>query len=315
MFRLFVLLLLTLSTLSACKMQWKYGESSSGCIVVDGKKREFRYFIPNHAKGVVLPLIVGLHGGGGNSKRFEKYSRFSELSKKSASFIVVYPQGYDKHWNDGRDSLDDGIDDVEFISRLIDIMPHVEKEEVYVAGMSNGGLMTQRLACEIPEKLNGVAIVGATMSQLLSQECKIQTPLKTVLFFGDKDTAFLDNGNLVSPLNQSKVRAKHIGIKNTLKYWSGRNGCETHHVEKELNNYNKKWGKHKDDGTVVFVNEYDGCKSKLRFYDIKGGGHRWPDSEASNGFILRKTFNVGNASHEIDAADEIVNFFGLIKVN
>ena len=296
-----------------CKMNWVFGESSKGCVMVDGKKREFRYFMPSHAKGVVLPLVIGLHGGGGKPKQFESYSRFSELSEKSASYIAVYPKGIDKHWNDGRSNLNEKVDDVAFISKLIDILPHIDKSEVYATGMSNGALMTQRLACEISSKLNGIAVVGASMSNELVQNCVDNKAMDALFVFGTKDTAFLDNGTIVSPLSPNEVRGHHISIDKTLQYWKERNACKSVSLKKELNLYTKQWGKLKDDGTKVFINEYKGCRKRLMYYKVEGGGHRWPDSEASNGFIIRKAMKVGNASHEINSAEEIINFFRLIK--
>jgi len=311
MLRVFIVLSLLFIGVQACKMNWVYGQSSDACIMIDGKKREFRYFIPSHAKGVNLPLLIALHGGGGNPKRFEAYSRFSELSMKGASYIVVYPKGVDKHWNDGRSNVNSTVDDVKFISRLIEILPHVLKEEVYVTGMSNGGLMTQRLACDTSLNINGIAVVGATMSLDLHKSCENRNPMQALFIFGTEDNVFLDNGKLVNPIKPSNVRGYHIGIDKTLAYWKRRNLCKSSSARKELNEYTKKWGKFKDDETKVHVIEYKGCNKKLKYYKVEGGGHRWPDKKASNGFIIKKL--VGKASLEMSSADEIIEFFGLIK--
>jgi len=311
MLRYIMVFFVLVSMSYGCKMQWVYGKSASGCLVVEGKKREFSYFMPEHARGVVLPLVIGLHGGGGNAKRFEKYTGFSTLAKKSASFIMVYPKGIKKHWNDGRSSVNSDVDDVEFISKLIEIVPRVDKTEVYAVGMSNGGLMAQKLACEIAPKLKGLAVVSATMSNVLIQDCKDNIPLEAVFIFGTKDNAFLDNGDLVNPVNPLEVRGHHIGIDKTLLYWEERNKCESLVVKEKRDKYNKKWGKFKNDGTMVFVNDYQKCSKRLRYYKVVGGGHRWPDKDASNGFIIKKF--VGIASLEITSAEEIINFFRLIK--
>lgn len=315
MIKLIMSFLILTSLSYGCQTQWKYGKSANGCMLVDGQKREFRYFIPTHAKGVILPLIVGLHGGGGNPKRFEKYTKFSELAEKSASFIMVYPKGIDKHWNDGRKKLNAKVDDVKFISSLINIVPRVDKEEVYVTGMSNGGLMAQRLACEIPSKLKGIAVIAATMSQNIAAICQDKEPLNALFIFGDKDSSFIKNGTIVSPLNQHKIRGRHIGINATIAFWKKRNACGDVKIGKKINNFMTNFGKYKDDGTEVYVHNYKACKKKLRFYDVKGGGHRWPDPSANNSFMIKKAMNVGWASHEISSAHEIVWFFGLIKVH
>lgn len=179
--------------------------------------------------------------------------------------------------------------------------------------MSNGGSMSQKLTCEIPEKLKGIAIVSATMTKSLYQSCKTKHPLDVMIMFGDKETVFLDNGNLVSPINQKHVRTQHIGITNTLSYWQTRNHCNKPLVTGVLNKFNNKWGRYKDDGTTVVISDYQNCNKRVRFYDIKGGGHRWPDEKASNGFMIRKVLNIGNASHEISVAEEVIDFFHLIR--
>ena len=118
---------------------------------------------------------------------------------------------------------------------------------------------------------------------------------------------------MVSPLNEDKVRGRHIGIKNTMVYWKKRNECKKVDISQKIDNYNASFGKFKDDGTKLYIHYYDGCKKRLRYYELRGGGHRWPDKTASNGFIIKKGMNIGYASHEISAADEIVDFFHLIK--
>jgi polyhydroxybutyrate depolymerase len=181
--------------------------------------------------------------------------------------------------------------------------------------MSNCGLMTQRLACEIPDKIQGIAVVGATMRRNLVPLCENKKPLKALFIFGSKDTAFIKNGNIVSPLNQDKIRGKHIGIEQTLSYWKKRNSCGKVIIGKKIDKYMTNFGKYKDDGTQVYINDFSSCEQKLRFYDVHGGGHRWPNPKANNGFVVKKAMNVGWASHEIDTANEIVWYFGLIKVH
>jgi polyhydroxybutyrate depolymerase len=307
---LLIFLLITITTYSyGCKIIWQYNKSSTACVQFKGEIRHFRYFIPNHAKGVILPLVIALHGGGGNPKRFEHYSHFSQLAQQSASFIMLYPQANNNYWQIHANQNNDRL----FISHLITLLPHIDPNEIYLTGMSNGGLMIQTLACQIAQKIKGIAIVAATMSESLLIQCPQNTPLNTLIIFGDQDTAFLNNGLVVNPLNTNKIRMTHIGINNTLNYWRIRNQCQGEKTTTTLNQYHKRRGKFKDDHTTVIIHNYTQCQQKLRFYDIKGGGHRWPDTRASNHFMLKKTLNLGYASHEINAVAEIINFFQLIK--
>ena len=103
-----------------------------GSIIVDGIKRTYHIYIPStyDAKKPV-PLLIVLHGGGGNGKNMEEKTTlrgFDKLAEKEG-FIVVYPDAVRGHWNDGRNdpysySAQHNIDDVGFISTLIN---HLEK--------------------------------------------------------------------------------------------------------------------------------------------------------------------------------------------
>jgi len=126
-----------------------------------------------------LPLVIVLHGGGGTGEDQVKLTEggLNTLADKEG-FIVVYPDGFDKHWNDGRSGEETGyrtqeenIDDVGFISSLISYFIkelNIDPKRVYVTGMSNGAMMSYRLACELTEKIAAVAPVAGNMPQNLS---------------------------------------------------------------------------------------------------------------------------------------------------
>jgi polyhydroxybutyrate depolymerase len=72
------------------------------------------------------PLLFVLHGGGGTNRGMIRLtnSRFNQLADRDG-FFVVYPQGIDKSWNEGRpDKISGahrkGIDDVGFFRALIE---------------------------------------------------------------------------------------------------------------------------------------------------------------------------------------------------
>ena len=60
----------------------------------------------------------------------------------------------------------DNIDDVGFISALIDLMIkdyNMDPNRVYMTGISNGAIMSYRLACEIPHKIAAIAPVDGNI--------------------------------------------------------------------------------------------------------------------------------------------------------
>ncbi|UCE26200.1 MAG: phospholipase, partial [Candidatus Coatesbacteria bacterium] len=82
---------------------------SAGCadekktITVDGVEREYYVHVPEGYDGPEpVPLVLALHGGGGKAEKMDKLTGFNDVADREG-FIVVYPQGEDKHWNDGRE--------------------------------------------------------------------------------------------------------------------------------------------------------------------------------------------------------------------
>jgi polyhydroxybutyrate depolymerase len=150
-------------------------------IIFAGLKRTYRIHIPtSYDKANPIPLLIVLHGGGGIGEGMVKLTQggFNKLSDKEG-FIVVYPDGIEKHWNDGRENVKyrahrEKIDDIGFISALIE---HFEKQynidikRVYATGISNGAMMSFRLGCELSEKMAAIAPVAGSMPENLPTRC------------------------------------------------------------------------------------------------------------------------------------------------
>lgn len=141
----------------------------------DGDARSYVVRVPPRlpeSKGK-LPLVLILHGGGGNAEITERMTGFTAKAAKEG-FIVAYPEGSSRFkdklltWNAGHCcgyALNNKIDDVGFISALIDRLIRdypVDQKRVYATGISNGGMMSHRLGIEIPQKIAAIApVVGA----------------------------------------------------------------------------------------------------------------------------------------------------------
>ena len=141
-------------------------------IDVDGVERSYYLHLPPAYKSSLkLPLVLVLHGGGkGDGLTPAKHLGFTSLAD-SNNFIVVYPNGIDGYWRDGRGythrgKRDTSVDDVGFISKLIDHLVRENKTDpkrVYVTGISNGGMMTLRPGCELSSKLAAIAPIAASI--------------------------------------------------------------------------------------------------------------------------------------------------------
>jgi polyhydroxybutyrate depolymerase len=142
----------------------KKDNNFTASIMHNGLKRSYLIHLPPDDKSRPMSLVIALHGGGGTGSRMEKLTQggFNALSDREG-FIVVYPDGLEKHWNDGRSVKEAGwrahkenVDDVGFISALIEHLvkeQNVDPKRVYITGVSNGALMASKLACEKTEKI------------------------------------------------------------------------------------------------------------------------------------------------------------------
>ncbi len=114
--------------------------------------RWYRIELPANPDGA--PLILALHGGGGDPDQFASASGLARLATR-AGFAVAFPAGSGRRgdrlltWNGGyccgaaarRD-----IDDLGFLKRVISDAADrfgVDGSGVYLTGMSNGAIMSE----------------------------------------------------------------------------------------------------------------------------------------------------------------------------
>jgi len=149
-------------------------------------------------------LLLVFHGGGATGKGMPILTNFDEVADRER-FVVVYPDGYRRHWVDSRGTTApeiEGVDDVVFVSSLIRKMIinyKIDEKRVYAAGISNGGFFSQRLAVEIPEQIRGIATVAATMPLPLSETQFLKKPISVMLIHGTDDP--------LVPFGDGRVRA------------------------------------------------------------------------------------------------------------
>ena len=152
------------------------GDVQATCFAMEhaARQRTTRIY-PAYRRTVAAPLIFVLHGGGGSASSMELLTRgaFNRIADREGA-IVVYPEGVDRHWNDGRDlpetAARENIDDVGFILALIEEVARqysLDRGRIFSTGISNGGFMSMRLACDAAETFAAVAPVTAVLSEKL----------------------------------------------------------------------------------------------------------------------------------------------------
>jgi polyhydroxybutyrate depolymerase len=243
-----------------------------------------------------MPLVLLLHGAGGNADDMERLTGFIDIAERE-KFILVYPEGINNQWNDGR-GRNELVNDVGFISKLVDFMANefsIDKNKVYVGGMSNGGFMTMRLACELADKITAVAAVAATVDSAVDANCQTAKPVPVMLIIGNKDKLVPLNGGIVPRLPKS-VLLSHRAL--TAK-WARRDGCNMQPNISDLPELNH-------DGTTVTKTVYSGGKNNTEVisYLVGNGGHTWPGGSQYLPAML-----IGKTTHELIASEVIWEFF------
>lgn len=271
---------------------------------------ERNYFVHLPLEGKMrnpLPILFMLHGGGGTAKGTVKsiYGRFNTLANQHG-FIVVYPNAVKKNWNDGRKSdLKPGqekIDDVGFIVEILKSLTekyNIDQSRIFSTGMSNGGLMTSRLLCDRADLFRGGAILTATLSSHYLSKCDPERPVSVLIMNGTLDPVVpYDGGNI------KRSTTEVVSTDDYVEFWKQINGC----VEQQptINFPDLK----RFDGTTVSVDTYTNCEGDgaLVLYKIRGGGHTWPGGKQ---YLPKKM--IGNVSRDINACDEIWEFFSSIR--
>jgi polyhydroxybutyrate depolymerase len=252
------------------------------------------------------PLLLVLHGGGGTNRGMLRLTnrRFNELADRDG-FFVVYPQGIDNSWNDGRpDKISGahrkGIDDVGFLRALIeDLIARypIDAKRIYVTGISNGGLMSFRLGCSLPDTIRAIAPVTAQIPAAIVPDCRSESAVSLAVFNGTEDPLVPYKGGQITVLGRQ--RGAVLSTDETIRIWRCKNRCNPEAVISELSDV-------ADDGTRVTEIEYSQCKneSKVVLYRIKGGGHTWPD-----GRQYLPVRRIGRTTRDINGCDEIWQFF------
>jgi polyhydroxybutyrate depolymerase len=279
--------IILLSTLLAFLFNNSLDAQVTGSFMHDGVLREYRLFLPsNYQNYESLPLVFNLHGFGSNALEQEIYTSMNQVAD-TAKFFVCTPQGYQDSWNVGW-AIGSQKDDVGFISALIDTISsnyNVNLEAVFSTGMSNGGFMSYKLACDLNDRIRAIASVAGGMEESESQNCAPPASIPIMQIHGTADDVVLYNGTAFV----------NIPIEDMVSQWVDFNECALQPDTLVVPDIDP------NDGTTSERIEYNDCDgdSRVVFYKITDGGHTWPGA-----FI-----NIGVTSKDFYASLEIWRFF------
>ena len=280
-------------------------------IIVNGLQRTYLIHTPVSDFNHPMPIVFVLHGGGGTGAKMIKltYGGFNKLADNKG-FIVVYPDGFEKNWNDGRsmaeanyETFKNNTDDAGFISALIDDLIkkyNADAKRVFVTGISNGAMMSYRLGCELSGKIAAIAPVAGNIPENFIKQCKPSNSVSVLAINGDSDPLVpFNGGDVTGPFGKRKL-GKVLSAHESVMFWVKNNECSPDPIITDVPDKNP------DDGTRVqkqqFINGRD--NSEVILYSIKNGGHTWP-----GGYQYLGEWIVGRTCRDMNAAEVIWEFF------
>jgi polyhydroxybutyrate depolymerase len=245
------------------------------------------------------PLLIELHGRGIDAGRFDRMTGFKSLADEKG-FVLAMPSGVDGIWNSRPLPTDvDRPDDVAYLLALIDDVcdrVSIDRQRIYVVGMSNGAGMAGRLACLHPERLTAFAQVAGTGPDDLATRARPTTPVPILQIHGTADRIVpYRGGSRRRPLMRllgHRALGASVGIDDWARFWT-----EANHTgdEPEVSRL--------PPDTTIRVWRGPSGRADVVFYRINGGGHTWPSSRVRLPRVM-----LGRTSETFDATRIIWDF-------
>ena len=248
--------------------------------------------------GDPVGLVLNLHGGGGTGNGQRGLTDFDAVAD-AHNLLVVYPDGYDKSWADGRGASPADrhhVDDVGFLAALAAKLQNdynIAPGHVFATGMSNGGFMSNRLGCDRADVFAAIAPVAGTLG--VGVACHPSRPVSVWEAHGTADPLVPYKGGAV----HGRGGLSHsISATAMVNIWRSADGCQGDPTSQVLSNVG--------DGTVVHRVDYTGCaaSTEVVFYQVDNGGHTWPGGKQ----YLPKAI-IGPTTRALDGSEAIAEFF------
>jgi polyhydroxybutyrate depolymerase len=231
----------------------------------DGLDRSFRVTAPVAPGETPLPVLVALHGAGGSAVTLSYLTGFDRAAAGGA-FVLVEPNGTgpdagSRTWNAGSccGTSAGTVDDIGFLGAMLDRVAGdlpIDPKRVYVAGFSNGGMLAYRAACELGERIAGIAVVAGTMNV---DDCPAPAPVPVLAIHGADNTVVPLAGGATTYDDPRVEPWYNVPVEEAVRFWAQRDGCVASPAERTEG--------------VARVLRWAGCAVEL--WIIDGGRHTW----------------------------------------
>lgn len=255
-------------------------------VVFEGRSRDVIVYRPAGTTPVHgFPLVMMLHGGLGSASQAESSYGWDAMAD-NAGFVVAYPDGVDRTWNAGSccgQAQRADIDDVGFLTEVVSqvstLVP-IDESRRYLTGMSNGAMMTYRMACQ-SSLFAAIAPVSGT--QLV--DCETAKPTSVLHIHGADDSSVrLDGAQGGGP-----GRVSGPPLAQVIEGWRSRDDCAAPRAVVA--------------GEVTTTTAQCPAGRTVTWIVVAGAGHQWPGSKKS-------TYPGADApSQALDATAVIWEFF------
>ncbi len=240
------------------------GSTTDTAITSNGLQRTYRLHVPTgYSSDQMIPLVFDIHGHEGTALQIERYTQYSVLADQQ-HFLVVYPQGL--VGPDGKTGWAaygqnaSTANDVLYFSDLLTALQQqlcIDPHRIYATGISNGGGMTNLLACQMAGRIAAFAPIASAVYPIPGG-CHPSRPVPYLEFHGTSDPLVEYNGN---------ATVHFLPVMQMMQDWASRDGCTS--------------------GPTTFFQQdevtglqWTNCQGGVvvQHYRIDGGGHTWPDA-------------------------------------
>lgn len=263
--------------------------------------RQRSYLLHDFSGGKRAPLVLVLHGGGGNAENAAQMTGFDRVGARER-LLVVYPNGTSAReavrmftWNAGHccgAAMRSNVDDVGFLTAIVDGLVgsgRADPARVFVTGMSNGGMMAHRLARERPDRIAALApVVGA----VFGDEPLAAGPVAAFIVVGAEDDRVPGEGGALRVAERAGRRAADRPVAPAIeqaRYWARANRCGASGESGRGASVQTAWRDCANGADVVF-------------HKVAGSGHAWPGGRPGWAGAAKPT-------SAFDATEEIGRFF------